>query len=93
MVTYRGEVRVKQQDGSPASFALIKVFKRGRVCIAWWCWDVDNYQYTVQTDFNGLRIMYFEPGTYRLRAEWRGKWGEWVGFINQPFGLSIYLRP
>jgi hypothetical protein len=93
MVKYTGQITVKQQDGTPASFAVVKVFKRGRACFAWWCWDVDNYQYSVVTDFNGKTTLSLDPGTYKLRAEWRGKWGEWVGNVTGNFGLSIYLRP
>lgn len=92
-MAYTCQVTVKRQDGSPAGFALIKVFKRGRACFLWWCWDVDNYQYTVQTDFYGKRTLSLDAGTYKLRAEYQGKWGEWVGNVTGNMGLTIYIRP
>jgi hypothetical protein len=93
MVAYKCQITVKQQSGDPASFAILKVFKHARVCFLWWCWDVDNYLYAVQTDFYGKRTLSLEPGTYKLRAEWQGKIGEWVGNVASDFGLTIYIRP
>jgi hypothetical protein len=93
MVTWTFPVTVKQQSGDPASFALLKVFKHGRACFLWWCWDVDNYLYTVQTDLYGKRTLSLEEGTYRLRAEWKGKIGEYVGGVRGISGITIYIRP
>jgi hypothetical protein len=91
MVT--AQVTVKQQNGEPASFAIIKVFLHARVCFLWWCWDVDNYLYSKMTDFYGKTTLGLSPGTYKLRAEWKGKIGEWVGNVTGNMGLTIYIRP
>jgi len=93
MVTYTVPITVKQQSGEAAGFATIKVFKHGRACFLWWCWDVDNYQYLVMTDFYGKIRLTLEEGDYKLRASWSGKTGEYVGGVRGISGITIYLRP
>jgi hypothetical protein len=93
MVKYVASIQVKQQDGTPASFAQLTVFRVTRICVLWWCWDVENYYESIRTDFYGKQTLSLEEGKWHIRANWRGKQGDWTGEVRSNMGLTIYLRP
>jgi hypothetical protein len=94
LVQFRVTVQVKHQDGTPASFAVLNLFRHARVCFLWWCWDVDNFAYRVMTDFYGTTTVLLDKGSWHLRADLRGaKSGDWIGDVNSNGGLIMYVVP
>lgn len=93
-MSYQVNVGVLQADRkTPAPFAVLKIFKSAKVCVLWWCWDVDNYQYSLMTDLYGQAKLTLPAGRYKFQAEWKGKVGYLRGDVKSASAVTIFLPP
>lgn len=89
---YTCTVSVFQQNGSPASFAQLLVYRSAHVCVLWWCWNIDNYYETVSADLNGKATLYLGKQRWHVHANWSNQHGDWYGDVNSNIGLNMHLR-